>query len=223
MEDLRLQQCLEYLGPSVSELFGSDSSGHDLHHSWRTMRNALYLQEHEGGDRVVVGIAALLHDVHRAMESERGEFVPPVESLGLVREMLSGLELDDDQVEQICFSIEHHEDYNWNGDNVDDLNAHIVQDADNLDAIGAVGIARAFSYGGAHDMSLYDPDVPINESDDYRETLSRDASTIHHFYHKAFKLAQNMNTATARELAQRRTDYMRSFVDEFMDEWDGRF
>ena len=109
-----------------------------------------------------------------------------------------------------------------NDDNVDDLNAHIVQDADNLDAVGAIGIARGFCYGGVHNMPLYDPDAPIDDRDDYRETGENDASTIHHFHHKAFKLAQNMNTAAARELALKRTEYMRAFVDEFMLEWDAR-
>lgn len=210
------------LEPKMAQLFSGDSSGHDLHHSWRTMRNALYLQEREGGDRVVVGVAALLHDVHRAMENDTGSFVPPAASLGRVRELLEDVDLAPEQVDRICFCIEHHEDYNWNGDNVDDLDAHIVQDADNLDAVGAIGIARGFAYAGARSLPLYDPQVPVDERGGYREADGGDASAIHHFYRKAFKLAQNMNTETARNLAMERTDYMRGYVERFMGEWDAR-
>lgn len=220
MTSQNLQCYLDVLEPKVEELFSGDSSGHDLHHSWRTMRNALYLQEREGGDRVVVGIASLLHDVHRAMENEVGTFVPPVDSLAKVRSMLAGLDLTSYQMERICFCIEHHEDYNWNGDNVDDLDALIVQDADNLDAVGAIGIARNFCFAGAHGGALYDPDTPINECDDYVESNEGDASAIHHFYHKSLKLGANMNTTTARELASRRIDFMRAYIDEFLAEWN---
>lgn len=212
----------EALGPRVTMLFAGDSSGHDLYHSWRTMRNALYLQEREGGDRIVVGVAALLHDVHRAMENETGSFVQPAESLYVVRDLLADIDLESEQIDRICFCIEHHEDYNWNGDNVDDLDAHIVQDADNLDALGAMGIARQFAYAGARSLPLYDPDEPLEEGGNYRETGAPEASAIHHFYHKAFKLAQNMNTDTARKVAMERTAYMRDFVDRFMAEWDAR-
>ena len=184
------------------------------------MRNALYLQEREGGDRIVLGIASLLHDVHRAMENETGAFVTPKDSLDRVRGMLVGLDLTPRQVERICFCIEHHEDYNWNGDNVDDLDALIVQDADNLDAVGAIGIARGFCFAGAHGVALYNPDAPIDERDDYVESGEAEASAVHHFFHKSLKLGANMNTPTARELANRRIDFMRTYIDEFLAEWN---
>lgn len=217
-----MERYIEVLGPKMAQLFSGDSSGHDLHHSWRTMRNALYLQEREGGDRVVVGVAALLHDVHRAMENRTGAFVPPAASLKTVRDLLADVDLTARQVDRICFCIEHHEDYNWNGDNVADLDAHIVQDADNLDAVGAMGIARTFAYAGARGLPLYDAAAPLDEGGAYREADGGDASAIHHFYRKAFKLAQNMNTETAREMALERTAYMRGYVDRFLAEWDAQ-
>lgn len=98
----------------------------------------------------------------------------------------------------------------------------ILQDADNLDAIGAIGIGRTFSYGGAHNVAMYDDKTPLNEENNFSEANGNDPSTIHHFYHKLFKLKNNMNTVTARELADGRTNFMKIFVEEFIDEWNGK-
>lgn len=218
-----LEGHLEKLRPLVADLFEKDSSGHDVSHLERTMSAALYLQEREGGDRVVIGIAALLHDVHRIMEIEAGRFVTPEESLGPIREMLANLDLTEDQVDRICFCVENHERYNWNGDNVDDWDALVVQDADNLDALGAIGIARAFTYGGAHDVALYDPTVPLRAREDYSEGQGDSASMLHFFFDKSFRLVENMNTETGRRLAEQKVGYMRDFVDRFLAEWNAEF
>ena len=216
-----LEECMVVIRPLVEELFAGDSGGHDVSHLERTMNAALYIQEREGGDRVVVGLGAYLHDVHRMMENELGRFVSPEESLGPIRDVLAKVDLTPDQVDAICYCVEHHEHYNWNGNNVQDINALIVQDADNLDAIGAVGVARAFSYGGTRGLPLYDPSVPLEDSGSYEEGTGSDESTLHHFFHKCLRLGQHMNTKTGFELAQQRTAYMRSFVEEFLSEWNG--
>lgn len=117
--------------------------------------------------------------------------------------------------------IEFHENYNWNGENVNDINTLILQDADNLEAIGAIGIGRSFAYGGAHNMKMYDDKIPLNEENDYAEG-EIDPSTIHHFYHKLFKLADNMNTKTAKEIGIQRTEFMKDFVQAFLVEWNGK-
>lgn len=218
-----LEKYIEELKPYVMELFNNDSSGHDISHLIRTMNTALYLQEKEGGDRIIVGIAAFLHDIHRIMQNEMGHFVSPKDSLQKVKEILSNIDLTNEQVEKICYCIEHHEEYNWNGNNVDDINTLILQDADNLDAIGAIGIGRTFSYGGAHNAPMYDDTVPLNEINDYSEANGYDPSTIHHFYHKLFKLGDNMNTTTAKEIANYRTVFMKEFVKEFLNEWNANY
>lgn len=158
-----LERYIEDLRPLVIELFKKDSSGHDISHLERTMNTALYLQSMEGGDRIVIGIAAFLHDVHRIMQNEIITFVSPKDSLDTIKELLSKIDLSNEQVEKICYCIEYHEQYNWNGNNVDDINTLILQDADNLDAIGAIGIGRTFSYGGAHNVVMYDSSAPLNE------------------------------------------------------------
>lgn len=218
-----LENYIEKLKPYVIDLFKRDSSGHDISHLIRTMNTALYLQEKEGGDRIIIGIAAFLHDVHRIMQNESGKFVLPKDSLEKVKEILSHIDLTDEQVNKICYAIEQHEEYNWNGKNVDDINTLILQDADNLDAIGAIGIGRTFSYGGSHNVIMYDDKVPLNQNDDYSESNGDDESTIHHFYHKLFKLGDNMNTTTAKNLANRRIEFMKTFVKEFLDEWNANY
>lgn len=218
-----LENYIEKLKPYVIDLFKRDSSGHDISHLIRTMNTALYLQEKEGGDRIIIGIAAFLHDVHRIMQNESGKFVSLKDSLEKVKEILSHIDLTDEQVNKICYAIEQHEEYNWNGKNVDDINTLILQDADNLDAIGAIGIGRTFSYGGSHNVIMYDDKVPLNQNDDYSESNGDDESTIHHFYHKLFKLGDNMNTTTAKNLANRRIEFMKTFVKEFLDEWNANY
>lgn len=217
-----LENYIEKLRPLIIELFKSDSSGHDISHLERTMKLALYLQSKEGGDKVIIGISAFLHDVHRIMQNKSGKFVSPKDSLDTIRKMLSNIDLTDEQIDKICFCIEYHEQYNWNGNNVDDLNTLILQDADNIDAIGAIGIGRTFSYCGAHGIPMYDEMAPLNENTNYSES-SHDVSTIHHFYHKLFKLGDYMNTRTAKKIAKKRTKFMRDFVNEFLNEWNSKF
>lgn len=173
-----LEEYIEKLKPFIIELFKNDSSGHDISHLERTMKLALHIQEKEGGDRLIIGISAFLHDVHRIMQNETGKFVSPKDSLGTVRKILANVDLDEEQVNKICYCIEYHEEYNWNGNNVNDINTLILQDADNLDAIGAIGIGRTFSYGGSHNIVMYDENVELNENNDYSEAGGNDASTI---------------------------------------------
>ena len=215
-----LEKYIEQLKPIVLDYFKKDSSGHDISHLERTMRTALYLQEKEGGDKIIIGIPSFLHDVHRIMQNERGVFVSPKDSLDTIKEILSNIDLSEEQVEKICYCIEYHEQYNWNGNNVNDINTLILQDADNLDGIGAIGIGRTFSYGGSHNIIMYSEKTPLNENNDYSEFNGDDESTIHHFYHKLFKLGDNMNTQTGKELAKKRIDFMKLFVKEFLNEWN---
>lgn len=218
-----MKEYIEQIRPYVMELFRNESSGHDISHLERVMNTALYIQEIEGGDRLIIGIAAYLHDIHRIMQNETGIFVTPKDSIKIVKNMLNNTDLSSEQIDKICYCIEHHEEYNWNSKNVTDINTLILQDADNLDAIGAIGIARTFSYGGAHNVLMYDSEVPLENDEKYKEENGNDPSTIHHFYHKLFNLKENMNTKTAKKLAERRTNYMKEFVNEFLNEWNSNY
>lgn len=218
-----IDKYIEKLRPYVLEYFKEDSTGHDIGHLERTLNTALYLCEKEGGDKVIVGISAFMHDIHRIMQTEKGQFVSPKESLGVVKEILSNIDLTEKQKEEICYCIEHHENYNWNGNNVKNKNALILQDADNLDAIGAIGIGRTFVYGGANKLKMYDSSIPLNEKNNYVESEGNNETTIHHFYHKLFKLGDYMNTKTARKIAKKRTKLMRKFTEEFLKEWNSKY
>lgn len=218
-----LEEYINKLRPVVLEMFCKESSGHDISHLERVMKIALHLQEKEGGDRLIIGISAFLHDIHRIMQNEGdGEFVFPKESLPTVRKILADTDLSEEQIEKICFCIEYHEEYNWNNHNVTDINTLILQDADNLDAIGALGIGRCFAFCGAHNIPMYVPDVPLEKDGAYEEK-ENDVSGIHHFYHKLLRLGDYMNTNTAKAMAKVRTDFMKDFTEEFLKEWKAEF
>ena len=168
-----LEEYIKIIKPYIIELFSGESSGHDISHLIRTMNIAINLCEKENGDRLIVGIAAFMHDIHRIMQNETGKFVSPKDSLPKVREILNNTDLNSDIIDKICYCIEFHENYNWNGNNVEDINTLILQDADNLDAIGAIGIGRTFSYGGAHNVKMYDEETPLNSDENYAEEIRR--------------------------------------------------
>lgn len=217
-----LEEYINKLRPLVLDLVSKDRSGHNIDHLERTMKIALFLQEHEGGDRIVIGIAAFLHDIHRIMQNEEGKFISPKDSLGKIMEILNSIDLEEEKINKILHSIEYHEVYNWNNENnnYEDINTLILQDADNLEAIGATGIARSFLYSGANlNQLIYRSDIPLDNSFDFIEG-QKEVSTIHHFYHKSLKLADNMNTNTARKLANKRIEFMKEYIDEFLKEWN---
>lgn len=107
-----LEDYIKEIQPYVISMFKLDLSGHDINHLIRTMNSALYIQGRECGDRVIIGIAAFLHDIHRVMEKEMGHFVSPKDSIPKIKEILSNINLDEEQVDEICFCIENHENYN---------------------------------------------------------------------------------------------------------------
>ena len=215
-----LEEYIKQVKPYVEEMFKKLDSCHDIKHLERTMKIALSLCESENGDRLVVGLSAYLHDIHRVIETEQGSYVSPKESLPKVKEILKYTKLSDDIKDKICYCIENHENYNWNEFNVEDINTLILQDADNLDAIGAIGIARAFIYSGANNIPMYDENIKIDNDINFVEG-TKEASTLHHFYHKLLRLKDNMNTKTAKKIATKRTEFMYNFINEFQEEIKG--
>ena len=214
----QVKEIISKLRERVEQYFSKDASGHNIDHLERTLKYALHLQSKEGGDLVVVAISAFIHDIHRIMGAEQHRFVSPKESLSVVKEFLNGIDLTKEQVEHILYAIEHHEEYSFGegGVKVHDIESKILQDADNLDAIGAVGIVRTFKYGMAHNVIDYDPNVPLYQNE-YSES-KEDASTIHHINNKLLRLGEHMNTQTARELAQEKIKLMKDFMEMYIDE-----
>ena len=219
----RLNTILEQLRAKINSYFSKDATGHNTDHLERTLNYALYLQSKEGGDKIVVAVSALIHDVHRIMSGVQGRFVSPKESLPVVAEFLNDLELTDEQKQHILNAVEHHEEYSFNnkGVTVTDIESKILQDADNLDAIGAIGLVRVLRFGQTNNRVEYDPSVPLYQRE-FEEGM-HEASTIHHIYNKMLRLGDHMNTKTARKLAKKKTKLMAQFVDMYIQEFNGEF
>lgn len=206
----------------LKKLFSQESSGHDLMHLIRTRNIVEHLQKKEGGDKEVILISALLHDVHRLIQKENRKYCQPKDSLPTIKNLLKNLKLDDEAQDHILHCVEFHEEYGFtkNGKSVNDIETLILQDADNLDAIGAIGIARAFTYGGANNCPIWNPNIPLKSPKHYEES-NMDDSEIHHFYNKLLKLKDNMNTKTGRKMAEKRHEFMEKYLEEFFKEWKG--
>lgn len=191
-----------------------DSSGHDWFHVERVRRLALKICREEGGDEFIVELAAILHDVGIRAEHERGADHAE-EGARIADEFLSKLDVPDDVREKVVETIRYHR-YGKKAKPLS-LEAAILQDADRLDALGAIGIARAFAYGGARGRPIWDPSEPVEEYDPLRVK-----STVTHFYEKLLKLPASLNTESARRIARDRKAFMERFLERFLAEWEGR-
>lgn len=199
------------------EALAGDASGHDWSHVERVRRVARTIAEAEGADSFVCELAALLHDV--ADYKIAGD-----EATGLarVRAWLAAEGCDAPTSARVMEIIATLSFAGGERPPMTTLEGQIVQDADRLDAIGAVGVARAFAYGGAKGRAMHDPDQPPRERMSVEEYRAQPAPTINHFYEKLLLLKDRMNTPYARELAERRHQFMLAFLDQFYAEWDGR-
>ncbi|HCK88083.1 MAG TPA: phosphohydrolase [Erysipelotrichaceae bacterium] len=201
----------------IREFFAADSSGHDYDHTMRVYRTARMIAEEEHADLWTVSLASLLHDTDDYKISPETE-----EEHGNAVRLMNKYNVSEETQKKVCRIIAQ---VSFSGkDSVvpDTLEGKIVQDADRLDAIGAIGIARAFAYGGAHHRKLYDPEEIYRTDLSKEEYRSLQSSTIAHFHEKLLLLRDLMNTRTGRMLAQHRHDFMEMFLDEFDAEWEGR-
>lgn len=217
-----LEKYIPLLEQKVFEMFHKESSGHDLYHLQRVYNLALHIQETEGGDRLVVGIAAFLHDVHRIIEKETGKFCPPKESLPTILKLLTEVDFPKEKISNVLHCVEFHDEYNFTntGNVVSDIETLIIQDADNIDAMGAIGIGRTFTFGGAYGLPMWIPEVPFQKNFEGEHKI--DPSTIHHVYSKLLELKGNMNTSTGKHMAETRHEFTQAFFDHFIKEWNGK-
>jgi uncharacterized protein len=199
------------------EALAHDSSGHDFAHIERVRHVALVIAQAEGADPFICELAALLHDV--ADYKIAGD-----EATGLarVRGWLEAHAANATTIAQVMEIIATMSFAGGQRPAMTTLEGQIVQDADRLDAIGAIGVARAFAYGGAKGRALYDPALPPREQMSAEAYRTQPAPTINHFYEKLLLLKDRLNTDHARHLAERRHQFMLAFLDQFYAEWDGR-
>lgn len=209
------------LEQKIEELFAKDSTGHDISHLLRVRSLALHIQKNEGGDALIIATSALLHDIHRLMEKERGSYCPPKESLPTIQIILDEVLFPPEKIPQVLHCIELHEEYGFSeqGKTAQDIETLILQDADNLDAIGAIGIARTFGFSGSYGIPFWKSELPFDR--EHYDESTRDPSALHHIHSKLLKLKDNMNTETAKKMAEERHAFMQTFIDQFMNEWKG--
>jgi uncharacterized protein len=202
----------------VKEKLENAEGGHDWFHIERVYKNALSIAENEVCDDTVVKLAALLHDIADSKFHNGDETVGPE----IAREFLLSNEVEEATIQHIIKIIEN---VSFKGGNTQkefsSIELDIVQDADRLDAIGAIGIARTFNYGGFKNRPLYNPNIAPNLHMSKEEYKKSEAPTLNHFYEKLLLLKDKMNTETGKKIAQERHLYMEGFLSQFYAEWDG--
>ena len=192
-------------------------AGHDWWHTYRVWQNTLQIAQQEKVDELVVELAALLHDIADAKFHGGDEEIGP----RTAQQFLESQQIDKSVVEHVTNIVRH---ISFKGGNFEQgfhsPELAVVQDADRLDALGAIGIARTFHYGGFRNRLLYDPDVPPNLSMSKEEYKSSKSPTINHFYEKLLLLKDRMNTETGKQLAEERHRFMEHFLAQFYREWN---
>ena len=206
------------ISEKVKQLFEQEGSGHDWWHIYRVQKLAIKIAKVEQANIELVNYIALLHDIADHKLTNK-----PEKALHKTNEWLIEAGLSSKKIELVLDSISN---LSFKGAKVPDvalsLEATIVQDADRLDAIGAIGIARAFAYGGSKARLIYLPDEKPQmhaSTEAYRKSKS---STINHFYEKLLHLQERMVTATAKDMAFQRHQFMIDFLDRFYNEWNGK-
>ena len=202
----------------VKQQLENAEGGHDWFHIERVYKNALLIAEGEDCDLIVVKLGALLHDIADSKFHGGDETVGPKTA----RTFLESQNVKEDIILHVIAIIEN---ISFKGGNFEkkfnSKELEIVQDADRLDAIGAIGIARTFNYGGFKNRPLYNPNIQPNMHMNKEEYKNSESPTLNHFYEKLLLLKDKMNTETGKKIAQKRHDFMVTFLSQFYAEWDG--
>ena len=211
-----IQKTIEFVRQTLKGAEG----GHDFFHIERVYKNALLIAKSEEVDEFVVALGSLLHDIADSKFYDGDETVGPkkarvfLENEQVPEEIIS-------HIESIILNI------SFKGGNFEQKFSSpelaVIQDADRLDAIGAIGIARCFNYGGFKNRELYNPEIPPNLKMTKEEYKKSTAPTINHFYEKLLLLKDKMNTKTGKEIAAKRHAFMEEYLGQFYNEWNGLF
>jgi len=202
----------------VKEVLSEAEGGHDWWHIYRVWKLSKHIAQTENVDMFIVELGALLHDIADSKFHDGDEEIGPRKA----REFLSSLNVEENiiiHVENIISNI------SFKGGNhtqkFKSLELDVIQDADRLDAVGAIGIARTFNYGGHKNREIYNPEIKPNLNMSKEEYKNSNAPTLNHFYEKLLLLKDRMNTNTGKSMAEHRHKFMEQFLDEFYKEWNG--
>jgi uncharacterized protein len=203
----------------VQKTLANAEAGHDWFHIERVFKTAQTINQQENGDELVVAFAALLHDIADPKFNNGDEELGP----NMAASFLASISVDAEIIAHVKLIIQNMSFKNsFDGTGFTSKEMQIVQDADRLDAIGAIGIARAFTYGGFKNRVLYDPAILPEEhltKESYKNTT---APTINHFYEKLLLLKDMMNTEAGKAIAMERHNFMLLYLEHFYKEWDGK-
>ena len=210
-----IQKTIEFV---KQKLFNAEG-GHDWFHIERVYKNCLLIAKTENCNLLVVQLGALLHDIADSKFHDGDELIGPETA----RFFLENQNVDEITIQHVIDIIEN---ISFKGGNFNkkfnSIELQIVQDADRLDAIGAIGIARTFNYGGFKNRVIYNPDIPANLSMTKEEYKNSESPTLNHFYEKLLLLKDKMNTDTGKKLAENRHEFMNLFLEQFYSEWNGK-
>jgi uncharacterized protein len=204
----------------VKETLKGAEGGHDWFHIQRVFRNSILIAKDENEiDILVVSLGALLHDIADAKFNDGDETIGPK----LAEQFLNSIKVDKKIIEHVVLIIDNisfKKTLEKSGPTFTSKELAIIQDADRLDAIGAIGIARAFNYGGFKNRELYNPDIKSNLKMTKEAYKKSSAPTINHFYEKLLLLKDKMNTKNGKLLAEQRHQYMLDYLEQFYQEWN---
>ena len=212
-----VQKTIAYVKETLREAEG----GHDWFHIERVYKNSLLIAKGQNVNLLVVSLGALLHDIADSKFHEGDEAIGPE----LARNFLNSMPLDQAIIEHVVKIIENISFKNSIANNALTFHSEeldVVEDADRLDAIGAIGIARAFHFGGFKNRKIYDPGLAPNLNMSKEEYKKAKGPTINHFYEKLLLLKDKLKTKTGKKLAEKRHAFMLEYLNHFYEEWDGK-
>jgi len=212
------QKIIELTTQYVKHELQDSEGGHDWQHINRVVNTAKYIAKTENVDPLVVELGALLHDIADSKFNNGNEGIGPRKA----EEFLRSLNIDNKTIEHVVNIVKN---ISFKGGNhTQDFNSpelDVIQDADRLDALGAIGIARAFNYGGFKNRQIFDPGIQPDMNMTKEEYKNSTAPTINHFYEKLLLLKDKMNTTSGKKIAEQRHKFMEEFLDRFYKEWEG--
>jgi len=215
-KDIIIQNTIQF----VKETLKNAEGGHDWFHIQRVLNNAKLIAENESVNIFIVSLGALLHDIAEPKFHNGDENIGPK----IAKEFLEEQKIDKEIIQHITHIINHisfKNSFTKTGEKFTSKELEVLQDADRLDAIGAIGIARCFNYGGFKNRSLYNPEIAPNLKMTKEEYKNSSAPTINHFYEKLLLIRNQMNTVTGKRIAKERHAYMEGFLKQFYEEWNG--